>query len=81
MLYNLIPLVDAFLYLARFILDKLLEINESKSIPDMVLKCVLFVIEMVLITLLILLICGLIIYPVWKLSSSLLGKFWTMLHG
>lgn len=81
MLYNLIPLVDGFLCLARFVLDKLIEIAETDSKPEMILKIGMFTVEIFVILIMCLLICGLVIFPVWQLFSALLSKFWGLLYG
>lgn len=75
MLYNLIPFLDGFLYLLRFILDKLIQICKSESTTDLVLSSVVFTGEMIVIVAFMIIITGIIIMPVWNLAYSLLGKF------
>ncbi|XP_022900533.2 uncharacterized protein [Onthophagus taurus] len=75
MLYNLFPLLDGGVYLLRFILDKLLEICQTRDIAEKILKGILFLGELVVLTLLVMFIFGLIVMPVLSLASYILHKF------
>lgn len=75
MLYNLIPFLDGFLYLLRFVLDKLIEICKCETKSDLIFSSVMFVGEMVVIVAFIVIISTLILVPVWNLAYSLIGKF------
>ncbi|KAF2879829.1 hypothetical protein ILUMI_26356 [Ignelater luminosus] len=74
MLYNLLPLLEGFLYLARFILDKLIEICRTRETGEKVLKSVIFFGEMAAIVLIVMIIFGFILLPVWCLFSTIFGK-------
>ena len=75
MLYNLFPLLDGFVYLIRFILDKILEICETKDTTEKILIALLFLGEVVILFLIVMLIFGLIVMPVWALVGYIISKF------
>ncbi|CAH0559622.1 unnamed protein product [Brassicogethes aeneus] len=79
MLWNLLPLVEGFVYLIRFILDKLIDILETEEPKDKVMKTIIFCGELFLILIVIFLIVGLIFMPVYVLTAKLFGKLWGMI--
>lgn len=79
MLWNLLPLVEGFLYFARFILDKLVDIIETGDPKEKAMKTIVFCGEMFVILIIIFLIVGLIFMPVYVLTARLFGKLWGMI--
>lgn len=79
MLWNAIPLFEGFLYLARFVLDKLIAICTSPSNVDMYFKIMVFFGEMVIICLMLFIIFGFVIFPIWYLVGHIFSKLWNML--
>ncbi|KAK9709981.1 hypothetical protein QE152_g26242 [Popillia japonica] len=75
MLANLFPLLDGFVYLLRFLLDKILEISQTKDRTEVILKSLLFLGELIILFLLVMMIFGLILMPVWALLGYVLTKF------
>ncbi|GJQ74080.1 hypothetical protein Trydic_g19002 [Trypoxylus dichotomus] len=75
MLANLFPLLDGFVYLLRFLLDKTLEICQTKDRTEVILKSLLFCGELIVLFLLVMMIFGLILMPVWALLGYILAKF------
>lgn len=80
MLYGMLPLLDGLLYLTRFILDKIIEITKSESTPQLIVKSGIFLGELFIIFIIIILLSGLIIYPVWLLTTHLLSNVWNILR-
>lgn len=74
MLYNLLPFLNGFLYLLRFILDKLIEICKCEKKSEVILYSLMFLVEMGVIVTFIVIMASFIIIPVWNLTYSLLSK-------
>lgn len=74
MLANLFPLLDGFVYLIRFLLDKILEISQTKDRTEVILKSLLFFGELIILFLLVMMIFGLIVMPVWALLGYVISK-------
>lgn len=79
MIVNLVPLYEGFLYLCRFLIDKLIEIFEAPTGKERALKTVIFIAEFIILCLVIMLMFCLIIIPIWQLLSYILGKAWNLL--
>lgn len=75
MLANLFPLLDGFVYLVRFLLDKTLEIAQTRDRTEVILKSLLFFGELIILLLLVMMIFGLILMPVWALLGYIISKF------
>lgn len=80
MLLNLFPLADCFLYLCRFILDKSLNICQTTDTKEKICKIVLFIGELIIITLVMMVIFCWIIIPIWQLVSYIGCKLWHTLY-
>lgn len=78
MLYHLTPLLEGFVYLGRFVLDKLIDICRADG-AEKVFKLLVFICEISIIMLMVMAICGFILFPVWYLLKHILGKIITLL--
>ncbi|XP_060524328.1 uncharacterized protein LOC132700800 isoform X2 [Cylas formicarius] len=78
MLWNLMPLVDGFVYFIRFLLDKLIDILQTQDTKDRAIKTAIFVGELTVIMFLIFMIVGLIFMPVYVLMVRLFSKVFSM---
>ncbi|CAH2014238.1 unnamed protein product [Acanthoscelides obtectus] len=78
MLWNLAPLLDGFVYFARFMLDRLIDIFETEDPKDKIVKSIVFLAEIVIVMFIIFLIMGLIFMPVYVLTARIIGKVWGM---
>lgn len=67
------------MYFARFVLDKLIEIFETRDKKDKIFKVAMFLAEIIVILFIIFLIMGLIFMPVYVLAARILGKIWGMI--
>nr|CAH7763702.1 unnamed protein product [Callosobruchus chinensis] len=76
MLWNLAPLLDGFVYFARFLLDRLIDIVETEDPKDKIVKSVVFLVEIIIVLFIIFLIMGLIFMPVYVLSARIVSKVW-----
>lgn len=74
MIINLFPLVDGFLHVCRFLLDKSLEICHTEGRKEKICKILLFIGEIFILSLVIMLIICMIVLPVWALVSYLMSK-------
>ncbi|XP_018563893.1 uncharacterized protein LOC108905501 [Anoplophora glabripennis] len=79
MLWNLAPLLDGFVYFARFVVDKLIEIFETRDKKEKIMKAAVFAGEIIVILFIIFLIMGLIFMPVYVLTARIIGKIWGMI--
>lgn len=78
MFTNLLPITDAFLVMLRFMIDKLIEIVESRD-NERIMKCCLFVLELVPLGFLLLFIYGFILYPLSSMFIVVIYKFWNFI--
>lgn len=74
MMYNLAPFLDGFLYLLRFVLDKLIEICKCETTFQLILTSVTLLFEMIAIVAFIIVAATFIMIPVWTLAYCLVGK-------
>lgn len=79
MLWNLAPLLDGFVYFARFVVDKLIEIFETRDKKEKIMKAAVFAGEIIVILFIIFLIMGLIFMPVYVLTARIISKIWGMI--
>ncbi|KAJ8921841.1 hypothetical protein NQ315_008473 [Exocentrus adspersus] len=79
MLWNLAPLLDGFVYFARFLVDKLIDIFETRDKKEKIVKAALFGGQIIVILFIIFLIMGLIFMPVYVLTARIIGKIWGMI--
>ncbi|XP_057670920.1 uncharacterized protein LOC130902682 [Diorhabda carinulata] len=79
MLWNLAPLLDGFVYFARFTVDKLIDIFETDDPKEKIIKTAVFAGEIIIILFLIFLIIGLIFMPVYVLTARIISKIWGMI--
>jgi len=80
MLMGLIPLVEGLLCLIRFILDKILEINDTDGTLEKAIKCFIFVVELGAIFLFVTLILAVILMPVLHLVWYIFSRAVTIIH-
>lgn len=76
MLINLWPLFEGFLVMFRFVLDKSIDICHTSERKEQVLKLIVFAGELVVMFLMVLMIIGIIILPVYHLISFTIYKLW-----
>ncbi|XP_023020631.1 uncharacterized protein [Leptinotarsa decemlineata] len=79
MLWNLAPLLDGFVYFARFFLDRLIQIFETQGQKEKIIRAAVFLGEILVILFLIFLIMGLIFMPVYVLAARIVSKIWGMI--
>ncbi|KAJ8927365.1 hypothetical protein NQ314_020140 [Rhamnusium bicolor] len=79
MLWNLAPLLDGFVYFARFLLDKLIDILETEDQKEKIMKAAVFAGEIIVVMFIIFLILGLIFMPVYVLTAKIISKIWGMI--
>ncbi|XP_028129410.1 uncharacterized protein LOC114325538 [Diabrotica virgifera virgifera] len=79
MLWNLVPLLDGFVYFARFAVDKLINIFETRDSKEKIMKMAIFAGEIIVILFIIFLIIGLIFMPVYLLVARIISKIWGMI--
>ncbi|VEN35872.1 unnamed protein product [Callosobruchus maculatus] len=79
MLWNLAPLLDGFVYFARFLLDRLIDIVETEDPKDKIVKSIVFLVEIIIVLFIIFLIMGLIFMPVYVLAARIASKVWGMI--
>ncbi|KAG5875711.1 hypothetical protein JTB14_012409 [Gonioctena quinquepunctata] len=79
MLWNLVPLLDGFVYLARFVMDRLIDIFETQEQKEKIMKATIFLGEILVIFFLIFLMMGLILIPVYVLTARIVSKIWGMI--
>ncbi|XP_072386979.1 uncharacterized protein [Diabrotica undecimpunctata] len=79
MLWNLVPLLDGFVYFARFAVDKLINIFETQDSKEKIMKMAIFAGEIIVILFIIFLIIGLIFMPVYLLVARIISKIWGMI--
>lgn len=75
MVYNLFPIIDAFLLILRFILDKGIDCLQSQS-SERYIKTAVFFVEFIAIVILVLAISGLILVPLSVLFGHVFHKIW-----
>lgn len=75
MVYNLFPIVDAFLLILRFLLDKGIDCLMAQS-SERIIKSVVFLVEFIAIIIMVLAISGLILVPLSVLFSHVFHKVW-----
>nr|CAI5868511.1 unnamed protein product [Callosobruchus analis] len=69
---------DGFVYFARFLLDRLIDIVETEDPKDKIVKSVVFLVEIIIVLFIIFLIMGLIFMPVYVLAARIVSKVWGM---
>ena len=74
MFYNLLPLFDGFVFLLRFILDKMIEICEAETTSDQVIKVSLFMGELMVLCILLYFIITFLLIPIGQLILIFLSK-------
>lgn len=72
---NLFPLIDAFLLIIRFILDKAIECAQATN-NDKYIKTGVFVLEFVALLLMTMTMLTLIVAPLYMLFGHILSKIW-----
>ncbi|KAL1491792.1 hypothetical protein ABEB36_012336 [Hypothenemus hampei] len=79
MLWNLMPLVDGFVYFVRFVLDKVIDIVQTEDNKERAIKSAILFGELTIIIFIIFLIVGLIFMPVYVLMARLFSKIFSMI--
>lgn len=74
MLYNLMPLLEGFMYLLRFMLDKLIDIFETPRAGDKAIKSALFVGELVILFFLLYFIISILLIPIIHFTLLFINK-------
>lgn len=63
-----------FLHIARFVLDKMIDIKETESTQQMVTKTGVFAVQLVCIYICLVFIFGFIVWPVIRMTFGILTK-------
>ncbi|XP_014609855.1 PREDICTED: uncharacterized protein LOC106789848 isoform X1 [Polistes canadensis] len=71
---NIAPIAEIFLYILRFILDKLINIKNTNNISQMVIKYLILVIQLFSIYVCLTFIFGLIILPILYMVLHIVAK-------
>lgn len=80
MFANLLPIVDIFFLMIRFAIEKLIEIVESKG-NDKIIKALIFFMELIALTFVIIFICGFVLAPLVSMIVMFSNKFYAFLFG
>ncbi|KOC59672.1 hypothetical protein WH47_10992 [Habropoda laboriosa] len=71
---NIIPVVEVFLYLLRFILDKVISIRNSKDFRQTMVRCFIFTAELFSVYVCLIFIFGFIVLPVVHMVIDIVAK-------
>ncbi|CAK9825154.1 hypothetical protein ANTRET_LOCUS3221 [Anthophora retusa] len=71
---NIIPVVEVFLYLLRFILDKVISIRNSKDFRQAMVRCFVFMTELYSVYIFLIFIFGFIVLPVMHMVIDIIAK-------
>ncbi|XP_053995553.1 uncharacterized protein LOC128885499 [Hylaeus anthracinus] len=71
---NVIPVAEVFLYILRFILDKIISIRNSKDLRQTIIRCIVFTTELFSIYICLIFIFGFIVLPIMQMVISITAK-------
>ncbi|XP_017891021.2 uncharacterized protein LOC108631543, partial [Ceratina calcarata] len=71
---NIIPVVEVFLYLLRFVLDKLISIRNSKDFRQTMTRCLVFTTELFSVYICLIFIFGFIVLPIVHMVIDIVAK-------
>ncbi|XP_015178177.1 PREDICTED: uncharacterized protein LOC107067306 [Polistes dominula] len=71
---NIAPIAEIFLYILRFVLDKLINIKNTNNINQMIIKYAIFAIQLLSIYICLTFIFGLIIMPILYMVLHIVAK-------
>ncbi|XP_050496752.1 uncharacterized protein LOC126878227 [Bombus huntii] len=71
---NIIPVVEVFLYLLRFVLDKVISISNSKDFRQTVTRCLIFTTELFSVYVCLIFIFGFIVLPIVHMVIDIVAK-------
>ncbi|XP_017768160.1 PREDICTED: uncharacterized protein LOC108556521 isoform X2 [Nicrophorus vespilloides] len=80
MVIGLMPLVEGFLLLVRFVLDKVLEINDTENMCEKIFKSVIFLGELIIIFIFVTIVLTVVLLPVYHLVRYVLHKGWAIMR-
>ncbi|XP_076178980.1 uncharacterized protein LOC143152567, partial [Ptiloglossa arizonensis] len=71
---NIIPVVEVFLYILRFILDKVISIRNSKNLRQTMIRCAVFTTELFSVYVCLIFIFGFIVLPIVQMVIGITAK-------
>ncbi|XP_076231326.1 uncharacterized protein LOC143177336 [Calliopsis andreniformis] len=71
---NIIPVVEVFLYILRFVLDKVISIRSSKDFRQTMIRCLVFTTELFSVYVCLIFIFGFIVLPIVQMVIGIIGK-------
>ncbi|XP_076387992.1 uncharacterized protein LOC143264474 [Megachile rotundata] len=71
---NAVPLVEVLLYVLRFILDKMINIKDSKDFRQAILRCFVFTTELLSVYVCLIFIFGFIVLPIFHMAVGIIAK-------
>ncbi|XP_076767038.1 uncharacterized protein LOC143433559, partial [Xylocopa sonorina] len=71
---NIIPVVEVFLHVLRFILDKVIGIIDSKDFRQTIVRCLVFTTELFSVYVCLIFIFGFIVLPIVHMVIDILAK-------
>ncbi|XP_031836694.2 uncharacterized protein LOC116428759 [Nomia melanderi] len=71
---NMIPVAEIFLYVLRFILDKIISIRSSNDVRHTMVRCFVFMIELFSVYICLLFVFGFIVFPIVQMIFGITAK-------
>ncbi|KOX76668.1 hypothetical protein WN51_11021 [Melipona quadrifasciata] len=71
---NVIPVIEVFLHLLRFVLDKVISISNSKDFRQTITRCLVFTTELFSVYICLIFIFGFIVLPIVHMVIDIIAK-------
>ncbi|XP_076665436.1 uncharacterized protein LOC143367476, partial [Andrena cerasifolii] len=71
---NIMPVAEVFLYILRFVLDKVISIRSSDDVQQTAIRCFVFATELFSVYVCLVFIFGFIVLPIMQMVIGIIGK-------
>ncbi|EGI62971.1 hypothetical protein G5I_08654 [Acromyrmex echinatior] len=75
MIINVVPVIQMFSFILRFVLDKIIEIRRTKNIQQVAVKLTIFIIQLLSVYVCLIFILGFIVLPIVQMAIGIAIKF------
>ncbi|XP_012061415.1 PREDICTED: uncharacterized protein LOC105624669 [Atta cephalotes] len=75
MIINVVPVIQMFSFILRFVLDKIIDIRRTKNIQQVAVKLTIFIIQLLSVYVCLIFILGFIVLPIVQMAIGIVTKF------
>ncbi|KYN18189.1 hypothetical protein ALC57_09534 [Trachymyrmex cornetzi] len=75
MIINIVPVIQMFSFILRFVLDKIIDIRRTKNIQQIVVKLTIFIIQLLSVYVCLIFILDFIVLPIVHMAIGIATKF------